>query len=103
MTIYLFSFLTSLGEYSYFVPLPELLIWPLGGLCHGSSVSTGPVANQNLKHFREKLITSYLFPVLIMYVCVCMSARACTLTPFTSSTHNAGATAIAFSCSKITM
>lgn len=72
MTIYLFSFLTSLGEYSYFVPLPELLIWPLGGLCHGSSVSTGPVANQNLKHFREKLITSYLFPVLIIYVCVCV-------------------------------
>ncbi len=39
------QFLTSLGEYSYFISIPELLIWPLGGLRHGLGISTGPVAN----------------------------------------------------------
>jgi len=77
MTIYLFSFLTSLGEYSYFMSLTELLIWPSGRPLPWHQHFYGASSKSEPKTFHGKVNHILFFTVLIMCVCVCAYVWTC--------------------------
>ncbi len=73
-TSYDYIFIQFFTTEMILISIPELRIWPSGGLCHATGIFMGPVENQNLKNFRKKLITRLTFSELWTFdvrVCVC--------------------------------